>query len=164
MTTLSTVAACHHFGSSDRTQSVSTVSNSLTSSRPSPDSFLDLAWRWTGAALTTPARTRNRATELLASLWAQSQVTGAREVVLAPQAFPLPNGGLQLEWHGGEDHIELAIDWDGEVELFAESAGGESRVWPDSKLDLRELPFFATSALRRICVAAWEAQQGRSQQ
>lgn len=42
----------------------------------------------------------------------------------APFVVPLPDGGLQAEWHAGDRHIELEIAGSGAIGAWAESARG----------------------------------------
>lgn len=44
----------------------------------------------------------------------------------SPQIFPLPVGGIQLEWLAGGDEIEIEIDSSGASRVLAESATGET--------------------------------------
>lgn len=46
------------------------------------------------------------------------------ETSAPPQLFPLPDGGLQLEWHVGGNDVEVEIDADGEAHALAETADG----------------------------------------
>lgn len=41
-----------------------------------------------------------------------------------PQIFPLPDGGIQVEWYAEGDEIEVEIDRTGEAHVLAESAEG----------------------------------------
>jgi hypothetical protein len=43
-----------------------------------------------------------------------------------PQIFPLPDGGVQVEWYADGDDIEVEIDRIGEAHVLAESARGET--------------------------------------
>jgi hypothetical protein len=46
------------------------------------------------------------------------------DVGLAPQIFPLPDGGLQLEWHAGGHSLEIEIDAEGEAHALAATPDG----------------------------------------
>ncbi len=46
------------------------------------------------------------------------------ETSAPPQLFPLPDGGLQVEWHVGGNDIEVEIDAGGEAHVLAETADG----------------------------------------
>lgn len=51
----------------------------------------------------------------------------------APFVVPLPDGGLQAEWHAGNRHIELEIAGSGAVGAWAESPRGVTLLdedWP----------------------------------
>lgn len=50
-----------------------------------------------------------------------------------PQFFPLPSGGIHLEWLVGGDEVEIDIDDRGAANVLAESASGE--VIADGPLD-----------------------------
>jgi hypothetical protein len=43
-----------------------------------------------------------------------------------PQVFPLPTGGIQLEWLAGGDEIEIEIDSSGASRVLAESTTGNT--------------------------------------
>jgi hypothetical protein len=47
------------------------------------------------------------------------------DVLAPPQFFPLPNGGLQLEWHAGGEDIEIEVDPSGTAFVLATNATGE---------------------------------------
>jgi len=55
-----------------------------------------------------------------------------------PQIFPLPTGGIQLEWLAAGDEIEIEIDASGVAHVLAESAGGDTIA--EGELDPREQP------------------------
>lgn len=102
-------------------------------------------------------RSQRMAADLLTRLWVASisgQLRRPDDLALTPQVFPLPAGGLQLEWHAGEDHIEVAIEWDGTIGLYAK-AGSDDREW---ELGASEnLPFFVVDTLGRISDSVWAA-------
>lgn len=43
-----------------------------------------------------------------------------------PQFFPLPDGGVQTEWHVGGNSIEIEIDASGEPHVLATTSTGET--------------------------------------
>jgi hypothetical protein len=49
------------------------------------------------------------------------------EHVLPPQIFPLPDGGVQLEWHLGffGSSVEIEVDAEGEAHLLVADDSGE---------------------------------------
>jgi hypothetical protein len=47
------------------------------------------------------------------------------ERTAAPQLFPLPEGGIQAEWHIGGNAIEVEVDGAGEAHVLADRVGGE---------------------------------------
>ena len=102
-------------------------------------------------------RCQRLAAEILARLWAAS-VPGQRgrpgELALTPQTFPLPAGGIQLEWHAGDDHIEIAVEWDGTIGVYAK-VGSEERDWEPTADE--DLPFFVGNALSGISDSVWTA-------
>lgn len=49
--------------------------------------------------------------------------TLASDLSLAPQMFPLPDGGLQMEWHAGRS-IEIEVDATGAAHLLVADEGG----------------------------------------
>lgn len=59
----------------------------------------------------------------------------AGDIPLAPQVFPLPDGGLQLEWHAG-DSIEVEIDALGAAHVLAVTDTGLPIL--NSELDLTD--------------------------
>ena len=48
------------------------------------------------------------------------------ETSAPPQLFPLPDGGLELGWWVGGDEIEVEIAADGDVQMLAETAAGQT--------------------------------------
>jgi hypothetical protein len=46
------------------------------------------------------------------------------EHILPPQIFPLPDGGVQLEWHVGSS-VEIEVDAEGEAHLLVADDSGE---------------------------------------
>lgn len=52
-----------------------------------------------------------------------SLVMGERTA--APQLFPLPDGGIQAEWHIGGNAIEVEVDGAGEAHVLADLVGGK---------------------------------------
>ncbi len=42
-----------------------------------------------------------------------------------PQLFPLPDGGVQIEWHVGGNSIEVEIDGGGEAHVLAQGSAGD---------------------------------------
>lgn len=98
------------------------------------------------------------AADVLARLWAASvrdQLVRPDDQALTPQVFPLPSGGIQFEWHAGGDHIEVAIEWDGTIGLYAK-VGANERDWEIGARE--ELPFFVRDALSRISDSVWAAE------
>lgn len=53
--------------------------------------------------------------------WVLGNVLDARSEV--PQLFPLPGGGLQIEWYG-DDQVEIEIDAVGRAHILATTANG----------------------------------------
>lgn len=48
------------------------------------------------------------------------------ERTAAPQLFPLPDGGVQAEWHIGGDAVEVEFDGEGAAHVLADRSDGES--------------------------------------
>jgi hypothetical protein len=67
---------------------------------------------WDGAAA---AAVTDRALVEAATILAS--VVGER--TLLPQIFPLVDGGVQIEWHAGGDNIEVEVEGDGSIAIFA---------------------------------------------
>lgn len=47
----------------------------------------------------------------------------ATDLTLPPQVFPLPDGGLQLEWHAGQS-VEIEVDAAGDVHVLVTDDAG----------------------------------------
>ncbi len=47
------------------------------------------------------------------------------DLSLPPQIFPLRDGGIQLEWHSGDEDIEIEVDAAGRAHVLATDAKGE---------------------------------------
>jgi hypothetical protein len=83
-----------------------------------------LAWGWDGrrARPVTPSAARSAAV-ILAGLWSAAashpEGTYSGDFVLKPQMFPLPDGGVQLEWHAGSAELEVAAMPDGSMVITA---------------------------------------------
>lgn len=69
----------------------------------------------TGSAL-------DSATAILVVLMASS------EGLILPQLFPLPDGGIQIEWHADGDDIEIETDAVGEAHVLATTHTGDVAV------------------------------------
>lgn len=65
----------------------------------------------------------------------------------APQLFPLPDGGVQAEWHVGGNSIEVEIDGEGEAHVLADRASGENLAEGGVPLDPGDA---ALTAVRRF--------------
>jgi hypothetical protein len=52
-------------------------------------------------------------------------VLGLSNHHLLPQIFPLPGGGVQLEWHVGDNDVEIEVSEIGEVGVLAVTSTGE---------------------------------------
>lgn len=50
------------------------------------------------------------------------------ELSLPPMAFPIPDGGFQLEWHAGPQSVEVEVDGAGEAHVFATDESGRILV------------------------------------
>jgi hypothetical protein len=77
-------------------------------------------------------------------------VTGNTEQV--PQVFPLPDGGLQLEWHAGVS-LEVEIDGDGRTHALVADESGQILVNTEFELDRGATIESIGQALSEISVA-----------
>lgn len=48
----------------------------------------------------------------------------ATDLAVPPLVFPLPDGGLQLEWHAGQESVEVEVDADGAGHVLATDESG----------------------------------------
>jgi hypothetical protein len=81
------------------------------------NSLLELRDGWDGRrarAITIPAV--QSTVQVLAALM--------NEASAPPQFFPLPDGGIQVEWHVGGNDIEVEIDSGGEAHVIAQTSDG----------------------------------------
>jgi hypothetical protein len=46
------------------------------------------------------------------------------DLVVPPFVFPLPDGGLQIEWHAGREAVEIEVDGQGAGHLFVTDQEG----------------------------------------
>lgn len=51
----------------------------------------------------------------------------ASDLSLPPQVFPLPDGGLQMEWHAGQS-VEIEVDAVGDAHVLVVDDGGQIAV------------------------------------
>lgn len=58
----------------------------------------------------------------------------ADDLVLPPQMFPVPDGGLQLEWHAHES-VEIEVDADGDVHVMTTDEAGEIALNREFEID-----------------------------
>lgn len=63
---------------------------------------------------------------------------------LLPQIFPLPDGGLQLEWHVFGTDVEIEVDGSGSPFGFATDATGRT-LWA-GEFDVEDVPALANLA------------------
>ncbi|MGC1407285.1 MAG: hypothetical protein WA938_11220, partial [Candidatus Dormiibacterota bacterium] len=56
-------------------------------------------------------------------------------VYVPPWVFPLPDGGLQLEWHAGPQSIEIEIDSQGDAHALVVRDADEIAMNDDLTLD-----------------------------
>ena len=57
------------------------------------------------------------------------------DLVVPPFVFPLPDGGLQIEWHAGRLAVEIEVDGEGEAHLLAINQDGVVDVNDELALD-----------------------------
>lgn len=122
--------------------------------RPSAERAIDRVVN--AGQLSIEEHVRRIAVSLLAGLWS---VPSSVPFGLAPQAFPLPGRGLQLEWHGGPDHVEISIESTGAVGLYAQGSAGATDV--EIEVNRSPIPRFVVETLQRITAAAWQAHASR---
>lgn len=96
---------------------------------------------------------------ILAGLWSASSSRQREGVFLAPQVFPLPDGGIQLEWHAADQHLEVSIEADGMVGLYL-NLGGE-RLDVEIAPTRAPIPKAFVVALSQISDAVWAAHPTR---
>lgn len=46
------------------------------------------------------------------------------DLTVPPFVFPLPDGGLQIEWHAGSESVEVEVDAEGDAHLLVTDAAG----------------------------------------
>lgn len=78
---------------------------------------------------------------------------------LLPQVFPLVDGGIQVEWHAGGDSVEVEIEGDGSVGVFAGRRSGETLLDGTPGEDLpqdwqRLLRTFLQEMASNVCAVA----------
>ena len=78
-------------------------------------------------------------------------------MVLVPQVFPLPRGGVQLEWHAGPTELEVSVEANGRAVVTAVKAGVEQMCeleayWPGM------LPQSAVDAFADIVGRVWQVR------
>jgi hypothetical protein len=78
--------------------------------------LVDLPDRWDGRrAQQVAPRAVEAVIEVLADVMA--------DVTVLPQYFPLPDGGIQVEWHAGEHDVEIEFDSEGSAHLLMNERG-----------------------------------------
>ena len=76
----------------------------------------------------------------------------ADEVSLAPQFFPLPDGGVQYEWHVGGESVEVEVDGSGVAYALATDRDGNTLV--EGSLDSAVFNRQVGSLVRRMSLRA----------
>jgi hypothetical protein len=72
------------------------------------------------------------------------------DLPLSPQFFPLPNGGVQFEWHVGGSSVEIEVEPDGEAFAVAETSDGGPAIEEDVAEDTpARLRAFLRDMIRR---------------
>lgn len=105
-----------------------------------------------------PAHVHDLAARALASMWEGAPTDIERpDGGVFPQVFPLPGSGVQIEWHAGEDHIELSVEYDGTLALYFSSLGASEDYELAPAQDA--IPNEALACLGRISDAVWAAHQ-----
>lgn len=66
------------------------------------------------------------------------QISG--DLAIPPLVFPLPDGGLQIEWHAGRQAVEIEVDGDGDAHLLVTDEEGtivvNDELVPKGRADL----------------------------
>ncbi len=76
------------------------------------------------------------------------------DLSLPPQFFPLPDGGIQIEWHVGGDAVEVEIDASGDAHaLVTDGAGAVIVDSPLEPADFETLPP-VQAIVRRLSIRA----------
>jgi hypothetical protein len=101
-----------------------------------------------------------RAARLLAGLWVEAEGRPGRAwksgVVLRPQVFALPDGGLQIEWHAGPIDLEVVVEPDGSA--VVSSNGPTADLDCDIEVEANwagKPPAPAVSALAELMNRVW---------
>lgn len=72
------------------------------------------------------------------------------DLTVPPFIFPLPDGGLQLEWHAGRESVEVEVDGEGDAHLIVTDEGGEIVVNAELPPDDRAGFVAARKAVERL--------------
>lgn len=99
------------------------------------------------------------AAAMVAALWSQAPSSDGRDASfgLVPQVFPLPDGGVQIEWHAGENHLEVTAEVDGTLGVLVKREGS-SAVEVDLSPTRSPIPRCALEAFDLISDAVWGAR------
>jgi len=79
------------------------------------------------------------------------------EQSVPPQFFPLPDGGIQFEWHVGGNDIEIEVDGGGEAHAVAVTADDNILFEGEIAIDQTRSLF----AIRHL-VRSWSAYAART--
>lgn len=66
----------------------------------------------------------------------------ASDLSVPPLVFPLPDGGLQIEWHAGRESVEIEVDGTGDAHLLVTDSNGtvliNAELVPGDEVMLKE--------------------------
>ena len=62
------------------------------------------------------------------------------EATVAPQFFPLTDGGIQVEWHVGGNDIEIEVNGAGSAHVFASRSTGETVADVEIRTNSDDMP------------------------
>jgi len=82
----------------------------------------------------------------------------ASELSPPPMVFPLPDGGLQLEWHAGPQSVEVEVDGAGEAHVLATDESGRIVLNTELVTDSDEALAQAQQAVERLAMRVLRAR------
>jgi hypothetical protein len=74
----------------------------------------------------------------------------ADDLSLPPQLFPLPDGGIQMEWHADGEDLEIEVDPAGSAHVLASDASGLVVVDAELAPSRPQTQYAARKALHRL--------------
>jgi hypothetical protein len=105
-----------------------------------------------------PAHIVELASRVVAGMWEDAPTSVGRPGLgIAPQVFPLPDNGVQIEWHAREDHIEVTVEYDGTIGVYIKT--GDDSVDHELSSGTDPMPPEVLACLGRISDAVWVARR-----